>query len=692
MGKKAVFVIITFLFNTLLFAQENDCMNYGEASQDPSQARCLYIDCRTDDCNEFFNRMEEYSGLKNLEVLNCGRDYFPRDLSAMKDLQTLSITQSPGVNYNNLFRKLSTLPALKKLVLDNDALSTLPKTIQMLNQLYHLVVRNNENFNVEQSIPLLSRLLSLRELSLPVNQISDLPENVSMLDKLEVLDLSDNQLADLPNGMSGMDSLEVLNIEKNVLINPVKSLEKLKGLNIKYLSIDVGLTDRDREKLNKIFPKSKIVEVIDTVSNDEEIFTPEYFEMDSLTVDTSDIEYRTILVDGAKFQALSDAYLHYSVIFEQGNFKSTFDSLLFEERYLDTTYANIWKIQPWRTYNNIRLYLYKDGEKGEIWFDLHPYEKEKDVPNAEPFIAKNNPELMIFLGLKWVYQGDLTKNQFIRKYIKTKNGYRYWMDARVYYNEREKNFIIELKDQHGFTQIKAYLRNRSRAISLEKVQEAYEGYFEKYTKALDNRRKRFHKRLLKDKSAYDITLERSFITTWETFRKVYMCPEEQRMSMKNWMEYYDKVLADEQQALKNAAPSATLLERSLVLNGYRNATNDALKSDTTQMKGIYGMFRDDERNMVAVIRVVLVDLDNKNFRTFEGSVGLKNIRMYFLNGAKYGIIAEMRNGDIGVLTPEALSQIPLFQNKEYIFVLKRLPRKISSIGQIQDLIGYTMQK
>lgn len=671
-----------------LSAQENDCMNYTEALQDPSQAHCVYIDCHQDDCNEFFNRMTEFTSMKTLEIINLGKDIFPRDLSTMKELQTIALVQSPGVNYNVLFRKLATLPSLKKLLLDNDGLVILPKTIQMLNQMHHLVIRNNENFDVEKSIPLLSHLLSLRELSLPVNQISDLPENIGMLNHLEVLDLSDNQLADLPNGMSNMDSLEVLNIEKNVLINPVTTLEKLKGLNIKYLSMDVSLTAKDREKLNKIFPKAEIVEIIDTMGNEDEVYSETYYPMDSLAIDTSDVEYRTILVDGAKFQALSGAYLHYPLIFDGGNFKSTFDSLLFEERYLDTTYSNTWKIQPWRTYNNIRLYLYKDGEKGEIWFDFHAYAKENEVPAAEPFIAKNNPELMIFLGCKWVYQGELSKSQFTRKFIKTQNGYRYWVDARVYYNEREKNFTVELKDQHGFTQIKAYLRNRSTSVTLEKVQESYESYFEKYTKALDNRRKRFHKRLLKDKSAYDLTLERSFLTSWESFRKVYMGPEEQRMSMKNWLEYYDKVIADEKQALKNAAPTSELLQRSLVLNGFRNASNDALNSDTTRMKGIYGMFRDDNNNMVAVLKVILLNMDQKNFRTFEGSTGLRNIRLYFVNNESYSVIAEIRNGDIGVLSPDVFSQMKLFQNKEFIFALKRLPRKISSIGQIQDLTGY----
>jgi hypothetical protein len=669
-------------------AQDIDCMSYSEASQDPSQAKCLYMDCRLDDCNDFFAQIEQYSNLNSLEIANLNRDNFPRDLSNFKELQTITFTQCPGINYNSLIRKLATLPGLKKLVFDNDGLTVIPKSIPLLAGLYHLVIRNNENFDVERSIALISHLQNLKNLSLPVNQISDLPENIGMLDHLEMLDLSDNQLTDLPNNVKNMDSLEVLNIEKNVLINPLQTLEKLKGLNIRYVSMDVSLNDKDREKLKKIFPKAEIREVVDTSSVEDDSFPDDYFGLDSLGTDTSELEYRTILVDGAKFQVLSDAYLHYPAIFERENFKSTFDSLLFEERYLDTNYCNTWKMQPWRTYNNIRLYLFKDGVKGQIWFDFHPYDKKNDVPSAEPYIAKNNPELMVFLGMKWVYQGELTLSQFKKKYIKSSSGYRYWCDARVYFSERDKSFIIELKDKHGFTQISAYLRSRSRSISLEKTQESYESYFEKYTKALDNRRKRFHKKLMKDKSAYDLTLERSFVSAWEIFRKMYMSPEEQRMSMKNWLEYYDKVLADEKSALKNAAPSAGLLERHLVLFGYHDATNDALNSDTTQMKGIYTMFRDDSQNMVAVVKLMLVNMSDHSFRSFEGSLGLKNIRLYISNNTKYAIIAQLRNGDIGILSPEAFMQLKLYQNKEYIFALKRLPRKLSSIGQIQDLIGY----
>lgn len=670
------------------FSQEFGCMNYNEASQDPSQAHCVYIDCRNDDCDQFLSRIEEYSALHTLELINMGKDYFPKDLGAMKQLNTIIITQSPSLNYTNLFRKFAALPGLTKLVLDNNGIAVLPKTMLLMNQLKSLVIRNNENFNVEKSILQLNHLGNLKELSLPVNQISDLPENISLLSQLEVLDLSDNQLVDLPNEMGDMDSLEVLNIEKNVFINPLKTLEKLKGLNIKYLSMDIGMNERDREKLSKIFPKAEIVEVIDTSSMEDEIFVESFEGTTPLLVDTTEVEFRTIMVDGAKFQVLSDAYLHYPLLFDHPNFKSNFDSLLFEERYLDTTYANTWKIQPWKTYDNIRLYYYKDSEKGEIWFDFHPDSKKNEVAFAEPYIAKNSPELLSFLGLKWIYQGDLTKNQFIRKYIKTEKGYRYWMEARIYYNESDKNFTIELKDKSGFTQIRACLRNRSKDVSLEKTQESYALYYEKYVKALDNRRKRFHKRLLKDKSAYDITLERSYASAWESFRKVYMCPEEQHMTIKNWLEYYDKVIADEQSALKNAGPTSTLLERSLVINHFRDASNEPLLSDTTKMKGVYGLFRDEQQNMVVVLKVLLLNLDEKSFRTFEGSLGLKSIRLYFDQGAKYAIIAAMRNGDMGVLPPAAYSQTPLIQNMEVIFTLKRLPYKISSISQIQDLIGY----
>lgn len=671
-----------------VFSQEFGCMNYSEASQDPAQAHCVYIDCHNDNCDEFLSRLEEYSALHTLEIINMEKDYFPKDLSMMKQLNTIILTQSPSLNYSILFRKFAAAPALKELVLDNNGITVLPKSILLLTQLKKLVIRNNEDFNVEKSILQLNKLGNLKELSLPVNQIGDLPDNIGLLKQLEVLDLSDNQLADLPGGMSDMDSLEVLKIEKNVFINPLKTFEKLKGLNIRYLSMDVGLNEKDRERLNKIFPKAEIVEVIDTSIIEDAEFEESFPVADTLAIDTSDVEFRTINVDGAKFQVLSDAYLHYPAIFDNPGFKSTFDSLLFEERYLDTSYSNVWKIQPWKSYDNIRLYYYKDSEKGEIWFDFHPDVKKNDVPFATPYITKNNPEMLSFLGLKWVYQGELNKNQFIRKYIKAEKGYRYWMDVRVYYNERDKNFTIELKDNKGFTQIKAYLRNRSKAISLEKVQENYAVYYDKYAKGLENRRKRFHKRLLKDKSAYDVTLERSHVTAWESFRKVYMSPVEQHMGVKNWLEYYDKVIADEQSALKNAAPTMALLQRSLLINHFHEAENEPLLSDTNQMKGVYGLFRDQQMNNVAVLKVLLLNMDEKSFRSFEGSLGLKSIRMYFKQGSKYTLIAEMRNGDIGVMSGEAFSQIILHHNMELTFTLKRLPYKISSIGQIQDFIGY----
>lgn len=683
-------ILILIILEMLPFfgiGQDVDCLPYIETTQDPANAVCVFIDCRSGDCDEFFSRIDDYTNLDALEIINLDRDYFPRDLSSLNQLHSLTIVQSPGLNFTNLFRKLAGAKSLNRLVLDNNGIRVLPKTIIMMQSISSLVIRNNENFEVEKALQIMSRLPNLKELALPVNQLSDLPECIALLKNLEILDLSDNQLIDLPSRMGSMDSLEVLNIEKNVLVNPVKTLEKLKGLNIKYLSMDVCMTDKEMEKLSKIFPKAEIIEIVDTVSNmDDGSNIYDYFEVDSISgYDSSDFEYRTIIVDGAKFRALSDAYLRYPVIFDKPNFLNTFDSLLFEERYMDTTYSNVWKIQAWRNYDNIRLYLFKGGEKGEIWFDFHKDYKKTSFPDA--YITKNNAEILTFLGLKWVYQGTLTKNQFVSKYIKKGKTYKYWMDARIYFNERDKNFTIELKDNKGFSQFNAYVRNRSQLISIEKSQESYEYYFERYTKALDNRRKRFHKRLFKDKSAYDITLMRSKINAWESFRKNYMSLEEQRMSMKNWLEYYDQVIADEKAALENSAPCISLFERNLQLNGFNNANNTALLADTNKMKGVYGMFRDEQKNMVAAVSVVLINIDEKFYRSFDGSLGLKNIRLYFKIPYRYAIVAELRNGDIGILKPVNFSQITLRHNKEYVFTLEKLSRKIFTIGQISNMIG-----
>lgn len=684
---RRIAVIAFALMSLSLQAQDQDCLLPDEAVAKHNDVQCLFIDCRNDDCATFLNSLDDFPELRRIEIYNLDKDYFAKDLSYLKNLESVTIAQSPGLNFTGLFRKLATLPAFSELVLDNNGLKVMPKTLLLAQGIDRLVIRNNETFEVEKSILVICHLPKLKELAIPVNQIVDLPENINLLKNLEILDLSDNQLTDLPKQMGELDSLEVLNIEKNVFINPVKSLEKLKGLNIKYLSVDVCLSSKDKEKLSRIFPRAEIVEVPDTVDRNDDMV--DFSGADSLMwMDTTEVEYNNIIIDGGSFHALSDAYLHYAGVFEHPNLKNTFDSLLFEERYLDVTYSNVWKIQPWRDYNNIRLYLFKGGAKGEIWFDFHLDYKKKGVPMADPWITKNNPELLAFLGMKWVYQGDLSLNQFKSKYIKNINGYRYWMDVRVFYNEKEKNFIIELKDRHGFTQIKAYLRNRSQLVSLEKAQESYAYYFERYMKALDGRRKRFHKKLLKDKSAYDMTLQRARVSAWEGFRRVYMSPEEQKMSMKVWLEYYDRVIADEPAALKNAIPGAGLFERSLQINAYANANNSPLSSDTSITKGVYAMFRDDQGAMVIVTKVIAINLTEKSYRTFEGSLGLKNIRMYFNPGARYAIIAQIRNGDIGTIGQDDFMQIALIQNKEYILTLNRMPGKISTIGQIQNLVGY----
>jgi hypothetical protein len=72
---------------------------------------------------------------------------------------------------------------------------------------------------------------------------------------------------------------------------------------------------------------------------------------------------------------------------------------------------------------------------------------------------------------------------------------------------------------------------------------------------------------------------------------------------------------------------------------------------------------------------------------YEGSLGLKHLKLHFRADSKYAIISELRNGDIGVLSPAAFAHYSLHHNKDVIFTVERISYKISTIGQIKELMG-----
>lgn len=649
------------------------------------------IDCLNEEnCAEALANME-LGNVKSIELRNFSGKRLPLNLKNAPFLQSIGFIECPGLKYGKIIKQLATLDSLNEIVLDGNSLGQLPRAVAKLNQIRRLVITNDETLDLEVELGKITGLDSLKELGLSVNSISDLPDNIGDLSKLEVLDLRDNNLADLPEGMANLKNLDSLYLEENILLNPVSALSRMKGLQIKYVSLGTDLSDADLKRLEELFPdtrleKKEMYKMQDTLSMEEAI--------ERGAVSDPIVKYGKLHLTDDKQRAYSLAYLHYPVIFSSLRFRYTFDSLLFEERYRDTTYSNIWKIQPNINYCRIYLKKYNARIKNEIWLTVSRYfgiHIRKIRPNQKKEIwftlnnryeQLNNPELGAFRGMVWVYTGGLSKKEFRKTYMKLNLlNRRYYVDLRLYYDGGGNNYSVELKDKSRFSTVQAFPRLTNRELPLEKSQESYERIFERYTKTLERREKRFHRKLFRNKRKYEYNLAKSRRKAWRSFQNMYMSDEEKSMSQADWLLYYDKIIANERRALYNADASSKHILRSLELEGYNGSGVIGLQRFEGSLT-LQSSFWDADSNYIAVKSIDIVNHKEKFFTSYKGSLGVNPTSIYLRDHLNVSIIIEARNGDIGYILAKDMKALELDGKTQFTFPVTVIPKKMATVGTL----------
>ena len=594
----------------------------------------------------------------------------PSGLSDLQGLRELMVVGNASLNYKQLVASLAELPRLEALMLEENHLRQLPVNLSELQSLRRVYIKGNESLDFESAIERLSELPRLTEVHLPINQITNLPPNIGQLSHLRVLDLRDNILTGLNENLVSLTDLDTLQIEGNIIVEPVSELSKAGGLDIRYLSLDQGLTAADRERLKILFPNATIVENKTTA---QPIAT---FRGASETLEAPSI----IHLETDELRILSRAYLHYARIFNQRKFVYQFDSSLFEERYLDTSYANVRKRQAGEQYNNIALEGHRMGNRKEAWFDF----KRSGEAAWNVYLRTNNPEVNAFLGMKWVYAGPLSPHEFRRKYLRK----RYWTDVRIFFNEAANNFTIELKHAGGFDQIIARPQFYDKSLPLEKSQRTYVRRYERYEMLLQRRGERFQQNLLRDHRLYNLAYREKWNYAWKSFRQTYFSKAEKAMSQEQWLVYYDQVIAREKEALNNAKADRVSLMRRLELAGYCQVseTSDAFWQGVDRVECAF-VYEDSSR--IPETTVLLVDQGTRQVRICEGNWGISAIPTYIGNAAQSAIIVIARNGDIGLMCSPQLAQKDLSSPGCHTLFLQKFQGELTAVGDVWQALGWS---
>ncbi len=163
-----------------------------------------------------------------------------------------------------------------------------------------------------------------------------------------------------------------------------------------------------------------------------------------------------------------------------------------------------------------------------------------------------------------------------------------------------------------------------------------------------------------------------------------MSKAEKKMTKAEWLEYYDKIIANERKALSSSTANTKVLSRSLDIEKYIYSNINQLMS--RNYTTVSASFFDKKGNKLPVVSFVVVDLKERAYYSFKGNLGI-DLQSVFLSNSDIAIIAELRNGDTGYITQEELSKIDFKSGNEYEIKLNIIEKSLSSIGQLYKLLG-----
>ncbi len=616
------------------------------------------------------------SVLKNLSALTLKDNELnkiPENIKDLKTLRSVSIEGNTELDYNDLCNKLSSIP-ITELKLTDNGLKQTPPAFSAIKSLTKIEITGSDQLNYENLVDELANLPGLTGLSIPVNYITELPKNITKLKALQLLDVSNNVLTDLPSEVSSLKAINNLSIQGNLLLNPVKDLEKFKGNDILYLSLDKEITGDDVEQIKKMFPNAEINYPLEDkddsnpakanparISPKKETFTGELKAKKEATI-------------------LSNAYLSYPALFQSMMYN--FDTLTLEERYADFKYSNIYQRVvggSWTAgaivFRKDCLYNEKPGKKNETWFRFYLEDASSSI---------NYPELRAFQGMYWVYQGELKKKQFRKKFISKWQCDIRWNDIRIQYDKNNSLFTIQLKCDTGYVKFNAY--PVVPGMTIEKSQQQYTRRFLLYQRALARRSQSFKRTQSNERRKYDSNYKKMQDYAWKELQ-LRMSDEEKLMTRDEWLDYYDNIISNEKKAICNAALVRGFVQRALGLYGYFTGGQlpvIAKKNSTINgFKTIYADFINATgQGKLPVANITILDNKNKIVYQIQGTLGLSPNMITLKQFASYSILVELRNGDFGLVTSEEIDHQALDGNKACQLKTKVIDRNLGTIGEL----------
>ena len=385
---------------------------------------------------------------------------------------------------------------------------------------------------------------------------------------------------------------------------------------------------------------------------------------------------------------LSSAYLTYRLYLNYTNIRA-YDSTTFNERYASDKY---WytsrkpgltksKKMKLRIGKTARTYMLKSWLVKTV-----PARTTKDgqVIFGLKYFSAMLPELNQFANFNWITTENISMQAF-RKQFGSKNRFN---DIRI--RENGEDYIMELKNLDGKVSIHVKPIIYTADKKINNIKDNGKNNFKRYSRILRSRQHMFDRMVrhgkMKD-NIYNVnTIEEKKHFAWLQTRRV-MTAEEREMPFDKWIEYYDAVTKDELNAVNNSGISEENIMRSFSIDGMGvyncDQVSRMLDPITVNARYIDG----EMKKMNPSVTFVVDKSMNGVFRyggdwSFEG--GSNKISF---DGHSENVMVTVENGDAAVFTPEQFKNEKIENGTKHEFKMNRSAARISSVGELRDLMG-----
>ena len=694
---KVVLSFILILVLTSLYAQNKpQGVSLSSDISRPDTITSLTINF-SDEANQY-SLLDKFTNIKCLWLQEM-QDIDVDKIKAVKCPVSLTISDSPELDLNKLFDKGIKCENITKLTLQGDQLNKLPAEILKLKSLKKLVVKDNDGFDITSFFNYCKELPALTSINISENRISSLPSQVSVLNNIRVLNIKENLLEKTGMLLNSFPNADSLMLEGNMFGSIVDDLLKYKNNKIKFISLDSSVAlDPKWEAVKAQFPQTtfKLIPDFNTINNKDSANTvlPDSLSLslkkpeskasdDSITVGSFKLENNS-------FRILSDAYLHYPKLFPTPNI--TYDSLFFEERFLDLDYVN--NVRKTRSFlkGRIRLGMWKRDGHNIVFF----------INTEGTYASTMYNELSVYNGnrtTKWVYKNnDYKRRKFKKLFVGRRRKPVYWNDIKIEYNAVNNEYVLKLKNDTTFFSFNCYIQKpelnysskdkRVSEVSYLPEEKAELKRYLRYVKIRSSRENKVNKSVLKNKDLYQKAMMKYYNTNWQNFQQMFMSVEEKKMTRAQWMEYYEKVIADEPAAIRNCGASVDATKRALDIDGYKYSYTALLVGDSIPIEQCSLQFRSIDNKIIAVKKVLIIIPGKQKYLTAAGSLNSDFITTILPFNEKVMFVVETINGNIGIATSEEVEKDRQDKSRRYTIKMKMLDKKIATVGQVYNILSW----